>query len=90
MMRKVDQKMGKRVLELLGGRREDAIGIGTEGRRLEYWLRPDVDIDDFKLGGMEIYVEEGVTIKKCKSLRNKEGQSLFKRCSILCIRCRGS
>ena len=62
MMRKVDQKMGKRVLELLGGRRKDAIGIGTEGRRPEYWLRPEVDIDDFKLGGMEIYVEGGVTI----------------------------
>ena len=46
---KVDQKLGKKILELLGDRRGDAIGFGTQGNVVEYWLKSDVDIEDFKI-----------------------------------------
>ena len=64
----VNQKIGKKVLKILGGNEEDALGIGAEGNRLEFWLRQEVDTSKMKLGGMSIMVEEGIIIKSARAL----------------------
>ena len=64
----VSQKIGKKILMLLGGDVEEVIGIGAEGNMVEFLLKPDTDISHMKLGGVNILVEEGITIKRARAV----------------------
>ena len=69
---KVSQKVGLKVIQLLGGKREDVIGIGAEENFIEYLLKPDVDASRLKLGDINIQIEEGIRLTGVRQLGTKK------------------